>query len=869
MVDYILRNRESQMDISELRGLLQKGSSGIQLAALITERTDALLRDIFASTNVHSGLCLIAIGGYGRGELAPHSDIDIMLFARDKTASGQATQFLYKLWDTRLAVGHSFRTPADCINEARKDSKTRTSLLEHRLISGDTDLYRYFMDHVYPEIAFRESRRFISEKLQEVELRHRKISDTVFMLEPHIKEGRGGLRDVHTLVWLASIKLRIRQFDELIKVIAPEDFVRLKKAFDFLLKVRFCLHLFSGRRNDLLSFEFHERIAEMLMFKASKRFLSSERFMRYLYLKTSIIDDIASRFLDMFGIPRKAFGEEGNGRIAFFFSSKKKITDNFSLSKNRIIASDDALLRAPEKIFEAFYSMSRTGKRFSPKLGDAIKKNLFRINRRTRKSQRAVEFFMAIIRGDRAYETLRQMHRNGVLGRFIPEFGALSFLVVYEPYHRYTVDEHTMRAIKHLEGLRNTRYGNLEHLSTVYKRVRQKETLILSLLFHDIGKRGIVKSYRYGAGAEHHEEVGYTELKNIIERFNLSVELRGKIEFLVKNHLLMSSMAFTMETEDPEIIAQFADDVGDRETLDALYLLTFADMASVSPDFWTDWKAYLLRDLYETTAQHLDGLMDGSGEGPEKILGADYLTQSEKAGIKEFLSLMPKRYIISTTPERIYEDYRLSLEVIEKGFALRVQEGLSGAAEITIGAWDRPGLFSRAVGVLSSLKMDIYRARVYTGKGGLVLDKIQVSNWQPLAWEGFYCVLQERLQDAVCGTKTHAEYEEVIRKIRDAQGYAPAATEVFGRFGPFIEIDNETSSESSVLEFFARDRLGLLFDVTSLIHEKDIDIISARINTESGIAHDIFSVQRHGKKVEGITIHELLLSLWTRLTEKG
>jgi [protein-PII] uridylyltransferase len=857
------------MDISELRELLQKGYGGAQLAALYTERTDALLRDIFASTDVHSGLCLIAIGGYGRGELAPHSDIDIMLFARDKAASKKATQFLYTLWDTHLTVGHSFRTPADCISEARKDIKTRTSLLEHRLISGDTDLYRYFMDHVYPEIAFRESRRFISEKLQEVELRHRKISDTVFVLEPHIKEGRGGLRDVHTLVWLASIKLRIRQFDELIKVIPPDDFARLKKAFDFLLKVRFCLHLLSGRRNDLLSFEFHERIAEMLTFKASQRFLSPERFMRYLYLKTSIINDISSRFLDRFGIPQRAFGEEGNGRIAAFFSGKKKITDDFILSKNRIIASDDTFARTPEKIFEAFYSMSKTGKRFSPKLGDAIKKNLFRINRRTRKSQRAVEFFMAIIRGDRAYETLRQMHRSGVLGRFLPEFGALSFLVVYEPYHRYTVDEHTMRAIKHLEDLKNTRYKKLEHLSSVYRRVRQKEALILSLLFHDIGKRGIAKSYRYGAGAGHHDEVGYTELKNIIERFNLSVELRGRIEFLVKNHLLMSSIAFTMETEDPEIIAQFADDVGDREALDTLYLLTFADMASVSPDFWTDWKAYLLRDLYETTARHLDGLMGGSCGGPEQILGADYLTQDEKEGIRHFLSLMPKRYIISATPERIYEDYRLSLEVVEKGFALRVQEDMSGGAEITMGAWDSPGLFSRAVGALSSLKMDICRARVYTGRGGMVIDKIQVSNWQSLAWEGFFRIVREKLKDAICGPEKHAQCEEVVQTIKDAPGYAHAATEVLGRFGPFIEIDNETSSENSVLEFFARDRLGLLFDVTSLIHEKDIDIISARINTESGIAHDIFSIQRHGKKVEGITIHELLLSLWERLTEKG
>lgn len=860
--DYSARQK---MDKNELCELLDKGYSGRQLTSLYTERTDSLLRDIFSGTECASGLCLMAVGGYGRGELAPHSDIDIMLFAKDRSASEKASEFLYRLWDTSLVIGHSFRTPADCISESRKDMKTRTSLLEHRLISGDEALYRYFMENVYPEIAFRESKNFITEKLREVGQRHRKISASVFVLEPHIKEGRGMLRDIHTLIWLASVKLRTRSFDGLSKMLLPDDFRKLERAYDFLLKVRFCLHLLSGRRNDVLSFEFHERAAGMLNFKASKRFLSSERFMRYLYLKASVVDDITSRTLDLFSMPYKNPEEGRESRAAHFFYAKRKITEDFSLSRNRIVANGADFIRTPEKVIEAFAVMSKTGKRFSPRLREEIKKNLFRIGRTTRRSHRAVESFMNIVRGERVYETLREMHACGVLGRFIPEFDALSFLVVYEPYHRFTVDEHSLHAVRKIEELRNTKYKNLEHLSEVYNRMRRREAIVLTLLLHDVGKRGIAQSYRYGSGPGHHEEVGYREMKNITERFNLSPELRSEIEFLVKNHLLMSSAAFTMDSESPEAIARFADEVGDRETLDALYLITYADMAAVSDGFWSEWKARLLRDFYGTVARYLEGFTKDFAEARELLLDRTFLSHGEKEGTRNFLSLMPDRYAISTTPERLSEDYRIYKEVAERGFGLRVREEEDGTSEICLGAWDRPGIFSRIVGVLSSMKMNIYRARAYTAKDGIIVDKIQVSNWKELEWEGILQVLEDRLGRAVRAGLPKDDYETLVRNIRDSQGYILPTPEMFGRFEPFIEIDNETPDECSILEFFAGDRIGLLYDATSLMHERSIDIISARINTESGLAHDIFSIQKEGAKLNGMDVPELLALLWERL----
>jgi [protein-PII] uridylyltransferase len=839
------------MDLNELSGLLDKGFSGRQLTSLFTERIDSIIRDVFNSSmgSGPSGLCLMAVGGYGRGEMAPFSDVDLMLFAGDRSASDKAKELLYNLWNTNLNISHSFRSPADCISEAKKDIRTRTALLEYRYLAGDADLFRFFEENVYPEVAFRNQRSYVSEKLREVEARHRKFGDSVFMLEPNVKEGMGGLRDVHIVFWLAAVTFRVRRFDELSKILSPYDSGRLQKAYDFLLKVRFCLHLLSGRKNDTLSFEFHERVASMLRFRSSRKFFAPERFMRYLYLKTSVINDIAAHALDLCSMSYVRIPSSLTGRA---------VTKNFSISKERIVSAGD-ISKDTDMIIEAFSVMSRTGRKFSPKLRADIKKNLFRITRKARNSPGAVERFMEIIGGGRVYETLREMHRLGVLGRFIPEFGALSFLVVYEPYHKYTVDEHTLRAVRKLEELGDTKYKNLEHLSDIFRKMRNREALVLSLLLHDIGKRGITREITFpdGKARRHHEDEGYMEMKNVMERFNLDIRTRNRVEFLVKNHTLISSAAFKRDTDDPDVIAQVADEVADMEHLDCLYLLTYADMAGVSPDFWTEWKGYLLRELYETASRYLEGFAENGYEHISRMLS---LSERDKAEVNRFLSNMPGRYLLSTPPEKICSDYRLSQAVRERDFALKVDETAGGMAEITVGAWDSPGLLSKIVGVLSSMQMSVCSARVYTGSDGMVIDRVQVSNWEELWWEGIVERLEETLSEVVV-----KGLSGIIRVRRDTVRKSAEVPGFYGRYVPFVELDNETSGECSILEFFAGDRIGLLYDATSLMHEKSIDIISARINTESGLAHDIFYVQKEGAKLNGTDVTELLALLWERL----
>ncbi|MBI4690807.1 MAG: [protein-PII] uridylyltransferase [Nitrospirae bacterium] len=813
--------------------------SGRELAAFYTQKIDDFLIKAFDSVESQRPLALIAIGGYGRSELAPYSDIDIMFFARDKTDSEKVKSVLYKLWDKGLTIGHCFRTADDCLTEAGKDLRTHTSLLESRFVAGDEGLYNYFKERVYSEIAYRKQKGFISGKLKEMEKRHRDYGDSVFLLEPNVKEGQGGLRDIHNVLWLSKVALKFGGINDLSSLIPQHEFKRLMKAYDFLLKVRFALHLMSNRRNDVISFNTHDYVAERLGFHDSKKFSGPERFMRYFYLKASIVQDITAIVVGICSRQWPAAGRRTWG-------PKKRVTDHFYIYKNVIIPSGKDIFRGtPDRIIEAFYVYSKTGKGFSPGLREDIRRNLILIGKKVRSSQRAISFFYEILRGMRVYETLKEMHETGVLGRFIPEFGALRSLVVYDPYHRYTVDEHTLLAVKHLELLTVTRYKKLERLSEIMRSVKEKEILFLSLLFHDIGKAAGNPRTEIMRG-KYHEEEGYKRLKNIVERFNMAVEQRLRIEFLVWNHILMSALALKRETEDPDIIAQFAEAAGDEEGLKSLYLMTYADMSAVNPAFWTEWKAYLLGDLYERTLNYLRGTRENIEIYMKNILSS--YTGTDKKGLGAFLDEMPERYLLSTPVERIYEDYKLACSVMDNNFSVSINEKPDSTTEITIGAWDKPGLFSRIVGFLSSKWMNILRARLYTGKKGLVIDKIQISNWKELWWDGMPGVIEDGLRSVV---------------LEDGRfSLTGTRKETCARFEAFIELDNETSEENTIVEFFSADRHGLLYDVSNVFYETGFNIISAKINTGSDVAHDIFYIQHEGGKVNGVKTTEVLVSLW-------
>ncbi len=818
----------NEQTLTEISAWIDQGLWGRQLAGRYTDFVDKKVTDIFSSLVDNPDLLLVATGGYGRGELAPCSDIDILFLSAGRQNTGDVERVLYRLWDERLDISHAVRTLNECIEEAFRDIRTRTSLVETRFLAGSRLLYARFNEEVYPVIAYRRQKQFLTAKLQEREKRHISTGDSLYLLEPNVKEGDGGLRDIHSVFWLSKVVFRTSNLQGLSEILSSHDHKRFMDAYDFMIQMRYCLHCESRRQNDILSFEYQRAVAARLGFRDSKKFSGVERLMRYYYHKGRIIRDISHavmvRCSRQFAPVLRDF-------------TKRKITEDFSLSGGKLIARNDAVFSDhPEKIMEAFYHLSRTGRNFSERLGMNIQENLRRINKTTRGKPAVVQHFRAIMQGSRVYEALRQMHESGVLGRFIPEFGALRSLVVHEPYHMYTVDEHTLLAIRNLERLRTTTVKSLEALKEIILSMEQLEVLFLSLLFHDIGK----------AAGRHHEEEGYKRLKSIMERMNMRPDKRLRIEFLVRNHVLMSRIAMTREIDDPDVIARFADAVGDKENLRAIYLITYADMSAVNPQYWNVWKSSLLGELYKRTLHHLSGRA-----GWTKIHDSAACFPGETAAQRDlslFIDAMPDRYLLSTTGVRMKEDFLLHQRALKQGVAVRIDVMPGGIAEIVLCAHDVAGLFSRIVGFLSIKRLNIVHGRIYTGDNGIVIDKIAVSNWKDVWWEGLE-------HDIVFGL------EDAVMKRRDIH-LACTKKKTHGLFDSFIEIDNESSDLHTLVEIFSEDRTGLLYDISRIFYQRGVDVVSARINTEAGLAQDIFSVRWGNGKLDYITAPDILRDLW-------
>lgn len=808
------RKNINELLYNKAHELIKLGNDGISATHQLTSIVD----DILISTcheiltqNPEVQLSIVAIGGYGRKEIAPYSDIDIMLLAkkRDTVSMDIAQSILYRLWDTGMNISHCFRTLDECVEDAMNNLHTRTSLIESRFLLGNQTVFNEFKSDIYQKLLFKKKKEFVREILRDIEQRHKEYGDSIYLLEPNIKEGRGGLRDVHCISWLLKTGLltihgRINEVSGLKKILSTNDYKYFIKAYDFILKARISLHYISKRRNDVLSFEFQDETAKIMGFKDTKQFMASEILMRLYYKKAKNIIDVLHKVKNVCS----------RQYVNFFIPvAIKKLTDDFYLARNEIAVKNIDLFKNSDKIFEAFRIYSITGKKFSLQVRDAIRSRFFFINKKTLLSRKAILHFIDILKGDRVYETLREMHDTGILDRFIPEFGRLRHLVIHEPYHRYTVDEHTLIAIRNLEALKNTQQKKLFYLSNIMKKVKQ-EILFLAVLLHDIGK---------GIPEKHHEDYGYRILKGIMERFNIGHDDRQKIEFLVKNHIVLSKLALTRDIDAPETIAQLAEIVENIDNLEALYLMTYADMTAVNPHFWTEWKAYLFHEMYIRTSAYLMGLKK------------QYLDIHDSK-IKEFVRNMPDRYLISNTIDVITTDYYLSISKEEKPI-ISISERQDGTAELIIIADNMPGLFAKIVATLGFRGLNIFRARLYTGTNGLVIDKILISNWRDVWWNGME---EQIIQDLKYRLKTEIVNEHIKRQFIHSPIY---------RFTPFIEIDNETSNEYTIFELFSHDRLGLLYDISMQLYTHGIDIVSAVINTEDGVARDVFYLQYRGNKL--------------------
>lgn len=735
------------------------------------------------------GICLMALGGYGREELCPFSDIDLMFLTAQKTNAAEdiaIEKFLYRLWDQGMKTGHSVRSMDDCRTLALKDTKIMTSLLDARPIYGNHAAPETLQKELADLFTAEDKMTFVQNKLVERDERHARYGDTRYVLEPNIKEGKGGLRDFQTLFWITDILYGSKHLEDLVElgILTYSESRRFAKAHDFLLTVRCHLHEIAGRAEERLHFDIQADLAERLGYASRHTGKSVERFMKHYFLVTRDIGDL-TRILC-------AAIENGD-------DSKSHRGENFlgfEIIDNRLMfGKHQNLKNNPVEMLRLFRVFQETGRDIHPFAIKDITRNLKYIGDNLRENNQANQIFLEILTAQRnAALTLRRMNEAGILGRFIPDFGRIIALMQFDRYHYYTVDEHTIHCIDIMHKMEVGELKDDAPLScTIAAKIENRTALYVALFLHDICK---------GRGGRH-AELGAELALSICPRLGLSGEETDLVSWLILEHLLMSDTAFRRNLNDPKTIADFSARIRVPERLDMLFALTTADIMGVGPGRWTAWKARLLEELYlKTTA----------------------LMQGEEPGMTEDI-VMPK-----------------DLKSGETRIDISTDEGLS-ATVVVVYTPDRPGLFATLCGALSAEGASIMRAYINTLPERMAVDRfiIQNATHLPFRQERRQEDLRQTILQALDGTL------DITTKIT-AHKTAPTRKDMVFDIPPTIKLNNDASGTDTVVEIETRDRHGLLYDIATTFREEGLDIRAAKINTQGLRAIDSFYVQTAKRK---------------------
>jgi len=786
-------------------------------------------------------LVVMALGGYGRGELHPLSDVDLMVVYDGEMSpyvQRMMQELLYSLWDLGLHVGHSLRSLDDCVAMARTDFPSRTSMQEARFLAGERRLFARFQRVLRENVFRRDFGQFLETTLVERDARYRKHGASPYIGEPNVKESAGGLRDMHTAMWLGAAKFGARTLRELTDngLITPREQAAADAALTFLWRVRNELHFFSGHKNDVLTRDLQPRIAKNLGYENDETTLGVERFMRDYYLHARVIHRVSKRLIARCQetLSRRGSAERRQRQQALadglvFFDGRLHLADR-----------DPSQLRTdPARLMKVFWHLHRLGCELSLDLERAIEDSLHLVDEAFRRSDGVRELFLDVCRTwGRAAQTFSEMHELGLLGRYLPEFGALTCLVQYDVYHKFSADQHSLLAVEHLEAQAPGQSAESEGAAHVLSEVEKPELLMLGMLLHDIGK----------AKGHGHVAKGIPLVRELTARVGLQAADGAAVEFLVAHHLTMSHVAQRRDIDDPKTITDFAAAVGDPSRLRMLYLLTYADMRAVGPGVLTPWQARILHELYARTLASLTG---GRVARPSRTRLAERLHAAAKGevdlqAVKAHLAMMTDRYLESTSVQRMAEHLRMLDGLGESPVvtALFHHPDL-GSSDLVVVTRDLPGLFALIAGTLAASDVNIISAQIHTRADGIVIDTFQVNDpagdviGSPAHWA--------RTLDALRAVLTGEQTVPALLDRRRAAG-----REATGPGGPSkIALDNQLSDTATVIEVKCPDRLGLLYLITKTLAGLGLDIVSARIATEIDQAFDTFYVQdREGRKIE-------------------
>ncbi len=839
--------------VDAVRAELEKqhwsGLPGTDLVARFTEAIDELVRYVFGvahhrfsqryAGSTGQRCAVVAQGGYGRAEMNPWSDVDILIVYPGHLNPYVETiseRLVRTLFDAGLQAGWAVRTLRDCLDQAERDLTIKTTMLDGRYVAGSRELGSQFTEAVQDVLTRRDVDGFVRAKNAESKERHRRMGDSVFLLEPDVKEGEGGLRDLHSLLWIARVTRGIVRLEDLSEasVASPEEQNELLESREFLLRVRSSLHFFAKAKQDKLSFESQEQIAERYGYRGSDPSRAVELFMRDYYTHAAILartaGDIAERIT---AAPEPRSVTERLGA--------RSVREGVRLVGAQLVA-DEAILRAdPVNLLRVFLDAQKAGVQLSSGTREAVRRNCRLLDDDFRSSPEAREVFLSILKGpDGVYRTLGDLNRVGVLGRFIPEFGRLFCMVQHDFYHIYTVDEHSLIGIRELERLREGEFATASPLlSEVMRDCERPEILFLAMMFHDLGKG-------YGGN---HDERGAAMVRIIGKRLGLDWDDRKALEFLVRHHLLMSTLAQSRDIDDPHLVAEFVRRVGTIDNLRSLYLLTFADMRAVGPQIWNSWRDHLLAELYQRalevfeTGAVTERNMDARVRRAHRRILDQARGEAEAAHLEAFLDSMPGGYLLSNTVERVVDHWRLYESLGNGTFRYGVfHDRRRGYSELTVVTLDQPGLFVRLAGVLSAHRLSVGSAKIATSSTGFVIDTFRIDHAgsetdasSPELW----AAVRRDVEGVLNGT---VDVDALVAESRRSNPPSLAVRKARQRVMTKVEIDNQVSRDYTVIDVYAADRPGLLFTVANCIYHLGLVVHSAKITTRVNQVLDVFYV---------------------------
>ena len=821
-----------QEALQEIRADHQAGADGREIAARIAVAMDAVVGATYqrAAAQARGRHALVALGGYGRGEMAPQSDVDLLfLFEKDEDKSPEfISGVLNPLWDMAFEVGHSSRTLGEVARYAREDLESCTAMMDGRLLAGDESLYVEFLARLYRKVPKRTVTRLNNWRLQRIEARQ-----SVQLLEPNVKESPGGLREMQVFEWALKARARLSAIDALWgQFLDVGDVESLARSRAFLWRVRHELHFTVGRKRDVLDHDLKPQIAAEMGYVDEGQELAAERFMRDYYLHARTVYHLVE--------------------LAFKRLNRKPRNSSRSMYLERGVAAidgeivladgEDYFAEKPERLLSLFLTAQMKNLELSEEAQRTVRACLHLIDDSVRRSSEARNTFLKILkRKYRTALTLRRLHDLGVLGAYLPEFGGLTCLVQYDIYHIYTVDEHTLVALENLEAL-GQQGGPLAELLAGFER---RDLLYLAVLLHDIGKWK--RDDHIASGIEMTAELG--------ERMGLDEDDRAALLFLVEHHQDMVMISRRRDLDDYAMIAEFAGIFANMEWLQALYLVSYADLSAVAPDAWTDWQGALLWELYNKTADQLrSGIQALEDQQRAHYLLGEHLREvtgrwpaQKVADLQLHVDALPSRYLVAYDRAqvelhldmiaRLDEAYHFDIQLVQQ----------EGHTEIAICTRDQRQLMAKICGALAVNDINILRADVNTRADDVVVDIFQVTDidGSPALPEWKQERVRERLAEVISlqlkARELIAGYSSNWDRRRRQQHYDQP---------PKVVFDNQISAHYTVIDIDAPDDVGLLYRIAYLVDELDLDIHMAIINTVAARAQDAFYVvDAEGQKV--------------------